>query len=83
MFRAIDRSNPGIPEVIKVIDAGNSPDALQLSDDCTYLAVANENEAQSLLDGAGSVHIVSNFQEDDPTAVPDSRKVRVVGLVWQ
>ncbi|KAL7573210.1 hypothetical protein ACA910_018864 [Epithemia clementina (nom. ined.)] len=75
MFQAVDRNSPDIPKVIKEIDAGNAPDALRLTDDCKYLAVANQNEARSITDGAGSVHIVSNFQEDDQTAVPDVQKV--------
>ena len=70
MFRTVDRSSAGVPELLAEIDAGLLPDVLTPNSDCSVLAVTNENEGDALNEGA--VHLVSNFEENGQ---PTVRKV--------
>ena len=67
MFRTIARGNPGKPELLAEIDAGPLPDVLLPNNDCSILAVTNENEGDALNEGA--VHLVSNFEENGQPTV--------------
>jgi hypothetical protein len=61
-YPIVKRDNPGMPQLIREIDAGPVPGNLRPSDDCTYLAVSNENDGDSFAEG--SVHLVSNFDSN-------------------
>lgn len=66
MYETVKRGSPGVPALVKEIQAGTSPDALKLSNDCTYLAVANQNEGLDITT-QGSVNLVSDFESETPT----------------
>ena len=74
-YSTVKRANPGLPELIREIDAGKVPDNLRLSDDCAFLAVANENDGEAFAEGA--VHIVSGFESN---AGPTVRRVSLAGF---
>lgn len=70
MYDAVKRANPKTPTLLAEIDAGNSPDAMKLSNDCEILAVANQNEGRSIL-SQGAITIVKNFRsQDGPEVIP-------------
>ena len=61
MYETVKRDSPAPPKFLKDIDAGTTPDAMRVNDDCTYLAVANQNEGRDLLT-AGAMNLVTDFR---------------------
>lgn len=51
----------GIPKFLKSIEVGDTPDAMKINDDCTILAVANQNEGRQLLT-AGAMTLITDFR---------------------
>ena len=51
----------GIPQFLKSIQVADTPDAMKINDDCTILAVANQNEGRELLT-AGAMTLVTDFR---------------------
>ena len=67
MFRTVTRDNPGQPQLLQEINAGNLPDVLLFNADCSVLAVTNENEGDAL--NQGVIHLISNFEENGAATV--------------
>ncbi|KAG7339560.1 hypothetical protein IV203_025103 [Nitzschia inconspicua] len=76
MYDVVKRSDPKKPTLINTIQAGNSPDALKLSNDCSILAVANQNEGTSMIN-EGSLTLVRYFRSP---AGPQTTKVDLSGF---
>lgn len=68
MYETVKRDDPQVPLLIESIAAGNSPDAMKLSNDCAILAVANQNEGRSIL-SQGAVTLVTNFRSSQGSTV--------------
>ena len=64
-YTTVQRSAPTTPTLVREISAGNQPDNIRFNTDCTILAVANENDGSST--AVGTIHLVSNLNENEPT----------------
>lgn len=60
MYNTVKRSEKLPPTLVLEINAGPKPDNLRTNNDCSILAVANENDGNALAEGA--IHLVSNFR---------------------
>jgi 6-phosphogluconolactonase (cycloisomerase 2 family) len=70
-YTTVKRSSPIQLTLVREISAGNQPDNIRFNTDCTILAVANENDGSST--AVGTIHLVSNLNENEPTV----RTVRI------
>lgn len=66
LYNTVKRDAPSIPVLQRRIEAGNAPDAMKFSNDCSVLAVANQNEGETLLT-EGALTLITNL--DQPAAV--------------
>lgn len=75
MYETVKRSDPKRPEKIQEFAAGERPDNIRLNNDCSILAVANENGGDAL--AAGEIHLVTNLRQNGS---PTIQKVSLMPL---
>jgi hypothetical protein len=65
-YETVRRAAPVKPKLISKIVAGMQPDNIRFNNECTILAVANENDGSSA--AVGAIHLVTDFaQNSEPT----------------
>jgi hypothetical protein len=67
MYSMTNRESPGMPVLLRSIEAGPKPDNLVVNSDCSILAVANENDGGALAEGA--IHLVSGLDPSDALVI--------------